>query len=198
MWHMGSFLILMNLNTVLFFWIGVLSRCQKKSVFPFCQNLQQNQTLYWKPSGNLSCMSKTDRVRLQNEKTGPFLAGIHCASPTDGGCWGSKTPVFTIKEVNGLLIFKWCWKEIMEKYINPYAESKHMCHSVMSGSLWPHGLLPYRLLYPWNFQGKTTGVGCHSFLQGIFLTQELNLSFPHCRRILYHLSYQRSPNPHLK
>ena len=28
---------------------------------------------------------------------------------------------------------------------------------------------------PWNFPGKNTGVGCHSLLQGIFLTQGLNL-----------------------
>ena len=28
-----------------------------------------------------------------------------------------------------------------------------------------------RLLYPWDFLGKSTGVGCHFLLQGIFLTQ---------------------------
>ena len=31
--------------------------------------------------------------------------------------------------------------------------------------------------------GKNTGVGCHALLQGIFRTQELNLSIPHCRHI---------------
>ena len=40
--------------------------------------------------------------------------------------------------------------------------------------LWPHGLKPSRLLCPWNFPGKDTGVGCHALLQGIFLTQGLN------------------------
>ena len=29
-----------------------------------------------------------------------------------------------------------------------------------------------RLLWPWNFPGKNTGVGSH-FLQGIFQTEEL-------------------------
>ena len=43
-----------------------------------------------------------------------------------------------------------------------------------------------------NSQGKNTGVGSHSLLQGIFLTQELNLGLPHCRQILYHLSHQFS------
>ena len=43
-------------------------------------------------------------------------------------------------------------------------------HSVTSDSLRPHGLLPTRLLGPWNSPGKNTGVGCHSLLQGIFRT----------------------------
>ena len=43
---------------------------------------------------------------------------------------------------------------------------------------------------PMDFRlpGKNTGVGCHSLLQGIFLTQGLNPGFLHCRLILYHLS----------
>ena len=34
-------------------------------------------------------------------------------------------------------------------------------HSVMSDSLQPHGLQPTRLLRPWDFPDKSTGVGCH-------------------------------------
>ena len=67
--------------------------------------------------------------------------------------------------------------------------------SVMSNSFRPHGLEPSRLLHPWNFPGKDTGVGCYLHLQGIFLSQGLNLGFPHCRQTLYHLSHQGSPNP---
>ena len=37
-----------------------------------------------------------------------------------------------------------------------------------------HELQPPRLLRPWGFPGKITGVGCHFLLQGIFLTQRLN------------------------
>ena len=37
------------------------------------------------------------------------------------------------------------------------------------------------------------GVGCHSLLQMIFLTQGLNLGLPYCRGSLYYLSYQGSP-----
>ena len=37
--------------------------------------------------------------------------------------------------------------------------------SVASDSLRPCGLKPTRLLHPWDFPGKSTGVGCHCLLQ---------------------------------
>ena len=36
--------------------------------------------------------------------------------------------------------------------------------SVVSKSSWPRGLQPTRLLHPWDFPGKSTGVGCHCLL----------------------------------
>ena len=56
---------------------------------------------------------------------------------------------------------------------------------------------PSRLLRPWDSPGKNTGVGCHFLLQGIFLTQGLNLSLLHvlhCRWIftLNHLKPENS------
>ena len=42
-----------------------------------------------------------------------------------------------------------------------------------------HGPQPARLLCPWNYPGKKTGVGCHSLLQGIFPTQRSNLGLLH-------------------
>ena len=35
----------------------------------------------------------------------------------------------------------------------------------MSNSQRPHGLQPTRLLRPWDFPGKSSGVGCHCLLQ---------------------------------
>ena len=35
----------------------------------------------------------------------------------------------------------------------------------MSNRQRPHGLQPSRLLHPWDFPGKSTGVGCHCLLQ---------------------------------
>ena len=37
--------------------------------------------------------------------------------------------------------------------------------SVLSDSSQPHGLQPTRLLRPWDFPGKSTGVGCHCLLR---------------------------------
>ena len=37
--------------------------------------------------------------------------------------------------------------------------------SVVSDPQWPHGLQPSRLLCPWDFLGKSTGVGCHCLLR---------------------------------
>ena len=46
--------------------------------------------------------------------------------------------------------------------------------SVVSYSQWPHGLQPSRLLCPWDFPGKNTGVGCHCPLRlGALITPKL-------------------------
>ena len=41
---------------------------------------------------------------------------------------------------------------------------------------------PMNLHHPWNFPGQNTGVGSHSLLQGIFLTQGSNPGLPHSTR----------------
>ena len=43
----------------------------------------------------------------------------------------------------------------------------HVC-SVMSDSLKPHGWQPTRLLCPWKFLGKSTGVDCYSYSRGYY------------------------------
>ena len=50
-----------------------------------------------------------------------------------------------------------------------------------------------RLFYPWNSPGKNTGMGCHSLIQEIFLTQGFNPGLPHCRQILCYLNHLGSP-----
>ena len=70
-------------------------------------------------------------------------------------------------------------------FLLPHCESES--RSVVSDSLWPHGL--YR---PWHSPGQNTGVGGRSLLQGIFPTQGLNPGLPHCRQILHQLSHKGS------
>ena len=55
----------------------------------------------------------------------------------------------------------------------------------MSDSLRLHGLLPARLLCPWDSSGKNTGVGCHALLQVISPTQGWKLCLLHCGWIPY-------------
>ena len=61
-------------------------------------------------------------------------------------------------------------------------------HSIMSTSLWPHGLCS-----PWNSPGQDSLVGSLSLLQGIFPTQGSNPGLLHCRWILYQLSHRGNP-----
>ena len=70
-----------------------------------------------------------------------------------------------------------------------YFMCRVLSRSVVSDSLWPHGLYS-----PWNSLGQYTGVGSLSLPQEIFPTQGSNPGLPHCRRILYQLSYQGSPS----
>ena len=53
----------------------------------------------------------------------------------------------------------------------------------------PPGFSVHRIV-----QARILGVGCHSLLQGIFLTQGSNLSCLHCRQILHCLSHQGRPS----
>ena len=67
----------------------------------------------------------------------------------------------------------------------------------MSDILQPCGLQPAKLLCPWDFPGKNTGMGCHFLLRRILSTQESN---PHLLCVLHWqtgyltLSYLGSPN----
>ena len=88
-------------------------------------------------------------------------------------------------------------------FSTPSRERKSIGRSVMSYSSRPyglynppgssvHGILQARILKWIPFAEKEK---CHFLLQGIFLTQGLNLSLLnllHCGQILYHLSHQGS------
>ena len=72
--------------------------------------------------------------------------------PTDGSPPGSPVPgILQARTLEWVAIsFSNAWK---------------WSHSVVSDSSWPHGLQPTRLLHPWDFPAKSTGVGCHCLLR---------------------------------
>ena len=82
----------------------------------------------------------------------------------------------------------------------PTASHPQLCHStdvkvkVLAAQSCPNVCDPMNssppVLCPLNCSGKNTGVGSHSLLQGIFLTQGSNPGILNCRQILYHLSHQ--------
>ena len=75
-------------------------------------------------------------------------------------------------------ILEWVAYPFLRGYSQPRNQTRVSCvagrfftssatrEALMSDSLRPHGLSPPRLLHPWNFPGKSTGVGCHFLLQG--------------------------------
>ena len=74
--------------------------------------------------------------------------------PIDGSPPGSAVPgILQARTLEWVAIFfsnAWKWK---------------WSRSVVSDSSQPHGLQPIRFLHPWDFPGKSTGVGCHCLLQ---------------------------------
>ena len=89
----------------------------------------------------------------------------------------------------GICICSHLWYN--QQISKPQAQSRksesEIC-SVMSNSLWPHGVCS-----PWNSLGQNPRVGSLFLPQEIFPTQGSNPSLPHCRRILYQLSHKGSP-----
>ena len=53
------------------------------------------------------------------------------------------------------------------------SEKWKQSRSVMSDPQWPHGLQPTRLPRPWDFPGKSTGVGFHCLLHKIMLPHSI-------------------------
>ena len=62
--------------------------------------------------------------------------------------------------------------------------------SAMSDSFTTPWTVAARLLCPWDFPGKNTGVGCHFLLQGIFPTQGSSQSLLHWQADSLPLSHQ--------
>ena len=93
-----------------------------------------------------------------------FSRVLTLCDPIDGGPPGSPVPgILQARTLEWLAIsfsnaWKWKWS-----------------HSVVSDSSRPHGLQPTRLLCPWDFPGKSTGVGCHCLLHESCIDKSISL-----------------------
>ena len=84
------------------------------------------------------------------------------------------------------------WDKILNLSIKNVKKESCKCESLSCPVICDPWTVAHQVLCPENFPGKNIGVGSHSFLEGIFLTQGSNPGLPHCRQILYHMNHQRT------
>ena len=72
----------------------------------------------------------------------------------------SSPPGFPIPGILQARTLEW----VAISFSNAWKWKVKVSRSVVSDSVRPHGLPPTRLLRPWDFPGKSTGVGCHCLL----------------------------------
>ena len=108
------------------------------------------------------------------------------SGPGLGGAWGCNSRIFFFISI---------WYSTVSLRVT----AEHVCVCVcLVAQLYPtlcdpiDRLYPARLLYPWDFPGKNTEVGCHFLLQGIFPTQGSNPRLLHWQADSSPLSHQGS------
>ena len=104
------------------------------------------------------------------------------------GFSSSHVQVWQLDHEEGWVPKNWCFQiVVLEKSLESSLDSKEIkpvnpkekkseseSRSVLSNCLWPHEPYLTRLLCPWDFPGKNTGVDCHALLQGICPAQRSN------------------------
>ena len=114
---------------------------------------------------------------------GSLLHGLLIAVASRGGAWG-------LEHAGSIVVshrFS-CPEALAGVFLSTVPPGKP---SVMSDSVTPR-TVAHQAPLSMGFSRKNTGVGCHPLLQGLFPTQESNPGLPHCRRILYQLTYKEA------
>ena len=65
----------------------------------------------------------------------------------------------------------------------------------VSNAVWYCELQLASLLCPWDSLGKSTRMGCHDLIHGLFLTQGLHPGLLHCRQIIFAPEPPGKPRP---
>ena len=120
------------------------------------------------------------RVKEESEKLAwnsifGKLRSWHLVPPLHGKQKGKKLEAMTdfIFLGSKITVDADCRHEIKRRLLLGRKAMTNLCVCVRAQSVshvWLQGLDP-RLLWPWDFPDKNTGVGCHFLLQGIFQTQ---------------------------
>ena len=92
--------------------------------------------------------------RITNDRAFGLLQRLHVLGVETGGAMRSNFSIKNQRFYRSWInrVHWWCWS-VAKLYLTLFQ---------------PHG--PTRLLCPWNFPGRNTGVGYHFLLQGIFPT----------------------------
>ena len=130
--------------------------------------------LGFKITADGDCSHETKkRLRLgKNSYDQPAKSLQSCPTlcdPIDGSPPGSPVPgILQARTPSGL------------PFPSPMHESEKWkwCRSVVSDPQQPHGLQPTRLLRPWDFPGKSTGVGCHCPLRFMMIGGDIMMGLP--------------------
>ena len=139
-------------------------------------NLQQHKkwkVFCWVPNEDAAAAAKS----LQSCPT--------LCDPIDGSPPGS--PVLGILQARTL---EW----VAISFSNQESEKWKWSRLVMSDSEQPHGLQPTRLLRPWDFPGKSTGVGCHWWDCNKRLKEKHNIQTRFVRNFRYLRNYMWKNN----
>ena len=125
---------------------------EKPGVYKFAplahKRLKESQRPHWE--GFWTCPAAAAAKSLQSCPT--------LCDPIDGSPPGSAIP--------GILQAR-TLEQVAISFSNAWSEKWKGSRSVVSDSWRPHGLQPTRLLRPWDFPGKSTGVGCHCLLRNM-------------------------------
>ena len=100
------------------------------------------------------------------------------------GSWCFILDLLTLKSLTKVHVSMYYdqWLDLYISKSRRHGEIK-WSRSVVSDPQWPHGLQPTRLLHPWDFPGKSTGVGCHCLLYWL-LWMPSGYIFMHCFKCL--------------
>ena len=124
---------------------------RKKKIFPYVKNSGFTCLFFFSNCELLFCIAAAAATAAKLRQSCPTLC-----DPMDSSPPGSPVP--------GILQARTLeWVAI--SFSNALKWKVKVKSSVVSNSSWPYCPHPTRLLCPWDFSGKSTGVGCHCLLR---------------------------------